>query len=557
MNRLSSGQTFLATYRQYKEDTNYVANCLAETAQSIGYEPVEEKCGQSRQRVRNRNKKGKGKKTHFVPIAEAIADNKEKILVPVALSRFLNRTIQTRKKVTHWFKKKAFEDGHDSNEWYYYFITLLEKAFRMLKPFISSGPEAYHPPSGGPASDASGPTFENRIVNLTVEDIADIAEKEGAGEAKLPDFGDKTQEELKFAVTLFIQKLQNVIDVTCAQWVKYKYEKVDLIVPAMTTDLAIKLVQRGETEFDLVVKRPKNYPINNFPLWRLPNALIKPSLADKPLEYNGNIFWPTCIDVKQHMDPMMNWTPRNIFQPSFPNVLAVENLFWASSMFAVIECCLHALGAHVPNVRVLAEHHVTDDLGELDRTEGCIVDFLIVDGLKAANSARDIPINRLKIDQKNLREFRDPMLFGSGVFLPRNKFSKARYPKFLGIAYGLLLKTFEGYPAYELESGHKPDSAIIAIGKYNSQIAAILEAPGDLSLTNLYAHWSEEDWKPDWGEMKTVPANELKDMFMESFLSSFMSEEKKKKPKASAPVSQEQAAMDDDANYAGASRCWY
>ncbi|CAA9963267.1 hypothetical protein PTMSG1_06635 [Pyrenophora teres f. maculata] len=274
MNRLSSGQTFLATYRQYKEDTNYVANCLAETAQSIGYEPVEEKC-------------------------EAIADNKEKILVPVALSRFLNRTIQTRKKVTHWFKKKAFEDEHDSNEWYYYFITLLEKVFRMLKPFIPSGPEAYHPPSGGPASDASGPTFENRIVNLTVEDIADIAEKEGAGEAKLPDFGDKT---------------------------------LDLIVPAMTTDLAIKLVQRGETEFDLVVKRPKNYPMNNFPLWRLPNALIKPSLADKPLEYNGNIFWPTCIDLKQHMDPMMNWTPRNIFQPSFPNVLAVENLFWASSM---------------------------------------------------------------------------------------------------------------------------------------------------------------------------------------------------------------------------------
>ncbi|KAK1919095.1 hypothetical protein P3342_008819 [Pyrenophora teres f. teres] len=194
----------------------------------------------------------------------------------------------------------------------------------------------------------------------------------------------------------------------------------------------------------------------------------------------------------------------------------------------------------------------------MSQTSGCWPNIM------AANSARDIPINRLKIDQKNLREFRDPMLFGSGVFLPRNKFSKARvsvittkYPKFLGIAYGLLLKTFEGYPAYELESGHKPDSAIIAIGKYNSQIAAILEAPGDLSLTNLYAHWREEDWKPDWGEMKTVPANELKDMFMESFLSSFMSEEKKKKPKASAPVSQEQAAMDDDANYAGASRCWY
>ncbi|KAI2474818.1 hypothetical protein Ptr902_02335 [Pyrenophora tritici-repentis] len=857
MNRLGNTHNFLATYRQYNEDTDYIANWLAETARSIGYEPVEEKSDQPRQRVRNRNKKAKGKKSarsgggggsgekkysikivHFVPIAEAIADNEEKILVP--------------------FKKKAVEDEHDSNERHYYFITVLENAFRLLKPFISSGPEAYRPPSGSPAYDASGATSENRFANSTVEDIADIAEKEGAEEAKLPDFGNKLalvqdeselEEELQFAVTLFIQELQNVTDIACAQWAKYKDEKVDLIVPAMTTDLAIKLVQRAETEFDLVVKRPKKYPTNIFPLWRLLDVLIKPSIGEKPLEGDGSIFWPTYLGLKQYMDLMVDWTPnknlpaivpkdfgnrkihdatlraiefaqiirimmfgkhpdvwdmcsqgveiafnnRKLYvwvvvavqlhiasqdtmgdrcaHPSFEleshfqkvfrqqmlmtrdwrNPLLPEDIYfdcieaWSDTLGNIQEwssqdgfdqqwstlALKQQINAH-PVLKMLRQkanknyymrHHpllygimkyemylkkqaaglkmeyqslsisklahvyinghlqfgddqpVWPDMefviyaqdpewlfvgGRPKTVEEAQKKFLIISGSKAANSARDIQINKLKIDQKNLREFRDPMVFGTGVFLPRKKFSKAKisvvttkveeiinclietinspqpwgrlarhimqikhgnttashqatprttletyaqwleadlidlyfdwlgmghrcgdiwrsirtalerldtwdpasfqdkpameatidiltrdrqYPKFLGIAYGLLLKTFEGYPAKQPDSRHEPDAAIVAIAKYKPQIAAVLEAPGELSLDNLYAHWREQDWKPRWEKMKTAPANELKDMFIESFFSSFMSKEKKK-PKFSAPVSKERSAMD-------------
>lgn len=52
--------------------------------------------------------------------------------------------------------------------------------------------------------------------------------------------------------------------------------------------------------------------------------------------------------------------------------------------------------------------------------------LLLVAGSSAANSARHIPLHRLKIDQRKLREFRDTMMFGSGVYLPQDKFSKAR-----------------------------------------------------------------------------------------------------------------------------------
>jgi hypothetical protein len=51
--------------------------------------------------------------------------------------------------------------------------------------------------------------------------------------------------------------------------------------------------------------------------------------------------------------------------------------------------------------------------------------FLLVAGGKATNSARDIPLNKLKIDQKNFQEFRNTMVFGSGVNIDKDKFAES------------------------------------------------------------------------------------------------------------------------------------
>lgn len=53
-------------------------------------------------------------------------------------------------------------------------------------------------------------------------------------------------------------------------WQKCKSGKVDLIVAAMTTDTAIKLAQNTEAKFDLLVTRPKKYPVTEYPVWTLP-----------------------------------------------------------------------------------------------------------------------------------------------------------------------------------------------------------------------------------------------------------------------------------------------
>jgi hypothetical protein len=196
-------------------------------------------------------------------MAEAIASNEASVPVPVALSKLFNRAIETRMKVTHWFQIKSIEAEKDSNERHHYFITVLENAFKLLRLFVWSGLEAHRRSDmQGAASDRI--SFEICFANLTVEDIAKIAEQVGAEEAKLPEVTEviveqnqlELEEELKFAVSLFPRGMKNMIDVACAQWRKYKDGEIDLIVASMTTDVAIKSAQRVETEFDLAVDRP-------------------------------------------------------------------------------------------------------------------------------------------------------------------------------------------------------------------------------------------------------------------------------------------------------------
>jgi hypothetical protein len=70
----------------------------------------------------------------------------------------------------------------------------------------------------------------------------------------------EVEEELKFAVGVLLQEIQSIRDAACAQWINYKNNEIDLIVAAMTSNTSIRLVQKAEAEFDLVVKRPKKYP---------------------------------------------------------------------------------------------------------------------------------------------------------------------------------------------------------------------------------------------------------------------------------------------------------
>jgi hypothetical protein len=139
-------------------------------------------------------------------MAEAIANGKgeERAMVPVGLIRFFNRAITTRRKVANWFKFKVDSD-EDSNKRHHYFITVLEDAFRVLRPFIALGPQAARAKEDGATSDSLN--LENRFANLTVEEVVEVAD-EVALETKergLPDVAkvilqrsdEEVEEEMK------------------------------------------------------------------------------------------------------------------------------------------------------------------------------------------------------------------------------------------------------------------------------------------------------------------------------------------------------------------------
>ncbi|KAF2123222.1 hypothetical protein BDV96DRAFT_593660 [Lophiotrema nucula] len=231
----------------------------------------------------------------FVPMAQAIATAEEQVMVPVALTKLFNRAIRTRRKVANWFKLKDDAD-QESNSRHHYFITVLEDAFKVLRPFTSRGPQ---PARSGAQADASASIpFENRFANLTVEEAAEFADEFESSEAGLPEVAkvvleqDETdlEEELRLAISLLLQELGNMGTVVRGNWQKYRNGDIDLIVAAMVTDTAIQLAQKAEAEFDLVVPRSTKYPSLTFPVGKLLPSRYVRDLFSHNSRYIASIF---------------------------------------------------------------------------------------------------------------------------------------------------------------------------------------------------------------------------------------------------------------------------
>jgi hypothetical protein len=220
----------------------------------------------------------------LAPMAEAIAKAGEEagsgIMVPVALCRHFSRAIQTRRKVSQWYKAKVNGDKN-SDLRHEYFIKVLEDTFASLKPFLGSGgPEVAR--SNASATIVPDLSSRNRFAGLTVDELAALADEEDLTEDALPEVSDVAFEEAEedreddfwVAVALMLQEQQDMREVVRENWQKYRSGKVDLVVAAVTTDTAIKLAQNAEAKFDLLVTRPTKYPVWEYPVWTLPAVLF-------------------------------------------------------------------------------------------------------------------------------------------------------------------------------------------------------------------------------------------------------------------------------------------
>jgi hypothetical protein len=162
--------------------------------------------------------------------------------------------------------------------------------------------------------------MENKFAGLSLEDVAELSDDEATDEIQLPvvtpvllkQDENEIEEELKFAIGLLFDELHNIRTVACEQWKKYKDKQVDLIVAAMTTDTTVKLAQKAEAEFDLVVLRPKKYPTTTYPVWKLLDVIAKPSATrqsrtEEDKNRHGDLFWPTYIGLKKYLGRISNW----------------------------------------------------------------------------------------------------------------------------------------------------------------------------------------------------------------------------------------------------------
>jgi hypothetical protein len=201
-------------------------------------------------------------------------------MVPVALCRHFSRAIQTRRKVSQWYKAKVNGDTK-SDLRHEYFIKVLEDTFASLKPFLGiGGPEPAR--NNASATTTSGLSSRNRFAGLTVDELAAVADEEDINEDTLSEFSGVMLEEVEedkeddfwVAVALMLQEQQDTREVVRENWQKYKSGRVDLVAAAMTTDIAIKLAQGTEAKFDLLVTQPKKYSQTEYPVWTLPAVLF-------------------------------------------------------------------------------------------------------------------------------------------------------------------------------------------------------------------------------------------------------------------------------------------
>jgi hypothetical protein len=103
-------------------------------------------------------------------MAKDTANNTESMLVPIVLCKFFNCAVQARRRVEAWFEARAVQEAPSS------FIIVLNDAFRLPRPMISSGLQAARIGGKRFASEALG--MENKFACLSLRDVAELADDE-------------------------------------------------------------------------------------------------------------------------------------------------------------------------------------------------------------------------------------------------------------------------------------------------------------------------------------------------------------------------------------------
>ncbi|KAF9881529.1 hypothetical protein CkaCkLH20_00675 [Colletotrichum karsti] len=255
-----------SVYRQYKQDTNFVASWLAITAKRCGYPTdllSETTDGSNPGASRPKATGGKGKKkkpnkkptkpagsttngpkkytvavNEYIPLAQFICNSKKDVAaVPEWFVTAINRVIHVRKEFRDRLAALGRKTEQESDMKHNYFVGILEKVREVLRPLMTA--EAAH------ASDVGlSNKFEGLTVSEPSQEFIDAPDVEKPKVDVVYEAEENmSDDEAMFIISLLWQDLLKTRFTVKALWFSYCCKDYELPAVAVATNTAFDLAR--------------------------------------------------------------------------------------------------------------------------------------------------------------------------------------------------------------------------------------------------------------------------------------------------------------------------
>ncbi|KAF9878649.1 ank-repeat protein mbp1 [Colletotrichum karsti] len=270
-----------SVYRQYKEDTNYVASWLATTAKACGYpsdllsettlvtenatttDSTSTKSASSERRPKGNKGRGKKKKPNratnptgsqttepqdagprkyivavkeFLPLAQFISTSKAK--VPVSFVAALNGVIAVRSEFTAKLSAHGSKTNLHSDLSHAHFVGVLDEVREVLRPQMT--------PEAAQASNEKSDNLKNRFEGLSIDEPSeaflnapDVARPQVVYEAE----STMSERDAVFFLGLVLQDLVQIRLSIKGIWMKYAMEEYELVAAGVASNTALDLAR--------------------------------------------------------------------------------------------------------------------------------------------------------------------------------------------------------------------------------------------------------------------------------------------------------------------------
>ena len=327
----------VASYKQYKADSDAVAAWLAKTALTCGY-PKDLRETQAALEHKGPRLKGKARKLaqqasqkhssdsksgaskpkpvpegpkylisieDFISLAEWIVKStKFRVDVPASFVSVLDRAITVRKRHHNWWYRKSEKEGGNSdqekksNQSHDYFIGVLERIREILRPRMSPElrkdlivePVERASTSKKPAIDHMVNLFENLAIEepseafLNFKPIAAGQRPNNTPQVEYRLNRAQDLEEVRFAVHCLFNDFNNIREYLQQVWDGYKQGAFDLVAASITTNTAIDFARHLQEDFDETFPKDSDFEkhINDIYYLSCVNANQDPRFKNQP-----------------------------------------------------------------------------------------------------------------------------------------------------------------------------------------------------------------------------------------------------------------------------------